>query len=180
MTQEQEVIRHILEGDIESFRFLLERYERAVVRMIMNITNDRGSSEDITQDVFFTAYRKLASYDPARGDFSTWLFTIARNKSINALRKRRAVSMSELPEQADEHNPSDRLTQKELFAGLDRVLRTLPLTHQRAFVMAEFERLSYEQIAQIEGVRLGTVKSRINRAKTRLRAALEDFKGDGL
>jgi RNA polymerase sigma-70 factor (ECF subfamily) len=78
MTQETKVIRHVLQGDIESFRFIVERYEAPIVRMIRNITNNRESCEDIAQDVFFTAYRKLASFDPARSNFSTWLFTIAR------------------------------------------------------------------------------------------------------
>jgi RNA polymerase sigma-70 factor (ECF subfamily) len=178
MTDEAEVIRQVLQGDVESFRLLLERYERPVVRFIRNISGHVESCEDIAQEVFFTAYTKLASFDAARSAFSTWLFSIARNKSINALKKKRALPMSELPEQADEHNPSDRLAQKELFAGLDRVLRTLPLTHRRAFVLAEIENLPYEQIAQIEGVKLGTIKSRINRAKKKLRSVLKDFGTD--
>jgi DNA-directed RNA polymerase specialized sigma24 family protein len=60
MTQEAQVIREVLEGDIESFRLIVERYERPIVRMIRNIINNRDSCEDIAQDVFFTAYRKLA------------------------------------------------------------------------------------------------------------------------
>lgn len=79
MTQETQAIGQVLQGDIESFRLIVERYERPIVRMIRNITNNRESCEDIAQDVFFTAYRKLASFDPARSNFSTWLFTIARN-----------------------------------------------------------------------------------------------------
>jgi RNA polymerase sigma-70 factor (ECF subfamily) len=88
-----------MEGDIESFRFIIEKYERPIVRMIRNIINNRQSCEDIAQDVFFSAYRKLASFDPARISFSTWLFTIARNKSINAIKKKRPLAMSGLPRQ---------------------------------------------------------------------------------
>ncbi|MHC4260469.1 MAG: RNA polymerase sigma factor, partial [Planctomycetota bacterium] len=115
MTQETDVIRQILEGDTESFRLLLARYERPVVRMVRNITDCAESCEDIAQDVFFTAYQKLASFDPARSSFSTWLFTIARNKSLNMLKKKRTVSMSELPEKADSRNPSDSVAQQEFF-----------------------------------------------------------------
>ena len=172
------VIRRVLEGDIESFRFIVERYERPVVRMIRNITDSTDSSEDIAQDVFFTAYRKLASFDPARSNFSTWLFTIARNKSINALRKKRALSISELPEKINPRTPSDVIAEKELFGRLDKELRTLPSKQKRALVLAEFEKLSYEEIAQIEGTRAGTIKSRINRAKNKLRSALKDLDGD--
>jgi RNA polymerase sigma-70 factor (ECF subfamily) len=180
MSQETETIRRILADDIESFRLLLERYQRPVVRMIRNITGDGESCEDIAQDVFLTAYKKLASFDPARSSFSTWLFTIARNKSLNAMKKKRPLVMAELPEGIDRRHPFDGFAEKEFFEKLDSQLKALPSRQRRAFVMSEFERLSYEQIAQIEGARLGTIKSRINRAKTRLRAALEDYEGDDL
>ena len=176
MIQETQVIRQVVEGDIESFRLIVERYERPIARMIRNIINNRESCEDIAQDVFFAAYRKLASFDPARGNFSTWLFTIARNKSINALRKKRPLSMSELPQKSDRHNPSDELAERELFDKLDAGLEALPSAQKRAFVLAEFEELSYEDIAQIEGVRIGTVKSRINRAKKKLAKALKEIR----
>ena len=175
MTQETKVIRHVLQGDIESFRLIVERYERPIARMIRNIINNRESCEDIAQDVFFTAYRKLASFDPARSKFSTWLFTIARNKSINALKKKRPLSMSELPQNSDTHNPSDELAEREFFDKLDAGLEALPSAQKRAFVLAEFEKLSYEKIAQIEGVRTGTIKSRINRAKKKLAKALKEI-----
>ena len=172
------VIKRIMEGDIESFRFILERYERPVVRMIRNITFDKESCEDIAQDVFITAYRKLTSFNPARSSFSTWLFTIARNKSINALRKKKPLFMSELPEGSNPHNPSDDMAKKEFFDQLDNTLLALPAKYKRAFILAEFENLSYEQISQIEGATLGTIKSRINRAKKKLRTALEELSGD--
>ena len=178
MTSEPELIRQILKGDIESFSLLVERYQKPVVRMIKNITDVRESCEDIAQDVFFTAYKKLASFDPARSSFSTWLFTIARNKSLNTLKKKRTLSMKELPEKADSRNPSDDLARKEFFAALDRILQALPFKQKTAFVLAEFEKLPYEQIAQIEGVRIGTIKSRISRAKKKLRSALKNLEGD--
>ena len=176
MIQETQVIRQVVEGDIESFRLIVERYKRPIARMIRNIINNRESCEDIAQDVFFAAYRKLASFDPARGNFSTWLFTIARNKSINSLRKKRPLSMSELPQNSDRHNPSDELAERELFDELDAGLDALPSAQKRAFVLAEFEELSYEDIAQIEGVRIGTIKSRINRAKKKLAKALKEIR----
>jgi RNA polymerase sigma-70 factor (ECF subfamily) len=178
MTQEIEVIRQVLEGDIESFGQIVKRYEKPVVRIIRNMTNKTESCEDIAQDVFFTAYKKLAYFDPGRSNFSTWLFTIARNKSINAIKKKRPASMSDLPEKINPHNPSDKLAEMEFFDRLDRELLALPQGQRRAFVFVEFEELSYEEIAQIEGTRIGTIKSRINRAKRRLAKALEDIGGD--
>ena len=176
MTQETKFIHQVLEGNTESFRHIVERYEKPIVRMIRNIINNRGSCEDIAQDVFFTAYRKLASFDPARSNFSTWLFTIARNKSINVIRKKRPVSMSELPPSSDVHTPSDELAEREFFDKLDAGLEALPSAQKRAFVLVEFENLTYEETAQIEGVRIGTIKSRINRAKKKLAKALKEIR----
>ena len=178
MTHETEIIRQVLEGDIESFRFILARYEKPVMRMIRNITYDKESCEDIAQDVFLTAYKKLASFDRARSSFSTWLFTIARNKSLNALKKKKPISVSEPPEKTNPHNPSDDMAKKEFYDQLDKTLQALPSRQRRAFILAEFEKLPYTEIAQIEGTRLGTIKSRINRAKQKLRTALVEFAGD--
>ena len=180
MKDDTKIIRQILQGDVESFRLLLERYEKPVVRMIRNITGCTDSYEDIAQEVFFTAYKKLASFDPACSSFSTWLFTIARNKSINAIKKKRVPTLGELPERTKPDDPLGNLANKELFDELDRVLHTLPGRQKRAFVLAEFERLSYQEIAEIEGIRVGTVKSRINRAKKRLRSALNNFEEDDI
>jgi RNA polymerase sigma-70 factor (ECF subfamily) len=146
--------------------------------MIKNLTNDARYCEDVAQDVFFTVYKNLSSFDAARSSFPTWLFTITKNKSINALKKKKTLSTTNLPERADQNNPSDNLAQEEFFRELGRKLQALPTRQRTAFVLAEFERLPYEQIAQIEGVRVGTVKSRINRAKKNLRLALKDFEGD--
>ena len=180
MTQDTEIIRQVLEGDIESFRLVLERYEMPIIRMIRNITGNKECCEDIAQDVFLAAYKKLVSFDPALSSFSTWLFTIARNKGINSLKKKRIPSMNEPPQEVDTANPSDNMAQKEFFDQLEQVLQRLPVKQKTAFVLAEFEELPYEQIAQIEGVRIGTVKSRINRAKKKLKSALIGFEEEGL
>jgi len=178
MTNEISIIKAVLEGDVESFRELVQRYEKPVVRMIKNLIDDHHICEDIAQDVFFTVYRKINSYDPARSNFSTWLFTIARNKSLNVMKKKRPSLISSLSENSDSFAPTDTLIQQEFFDRLDKALQNLPAKQKTAFVLAEFERLPYEQIAQIEGVRIGTIKSRINRAKKKLRSALESFKED--
>ena len=127
-----------------------------------------------------TAYKKLSFFDPHRSSFATWLFTIARNKSINAAKKKKPISMNNLPENLDSSTPTDILTHKELFDLLDRVLQRLPIRQKTAFVLAEFDKLPYEQIAQIEGTRIGTIKSRINRAKKKLRLALKSFEEDDI
>jgi RNA polymerase sigma-70 factor, ECF subfamily len=146
--------------------------------MIRRLISDSHRCEEIGQDVFVTAFQKLSTFDPARSQFSTWLFTIARNMSINALKKKLPLPMEELPETPVSRNPSHDLSDKEIFMQLDETLKALPGKLQRAFVLAEIEQMPYEEIARIEGARLGTIKSRINRARARIYAAMKDMKGD--
>lgn len=178
MEQELGIIRQVLDGQVDSFRLLVERYQRPIISMISNILNDRHLGEDVAQEVFFTAYKKLSTFDPARSEFSTWLFTIARNKSINALKKKKAHPPGKPPEKINPANPYTEVMRREFWTLLDRCLETLPARQKVAFVLAELEDLSYKQIAQIEGVRLGTVKSRINRAKKKLRQILKNREAD--
>ena len=177
---EMSIIKQVLGGDTESFCLLVQRYQKPVIRMIKNLIYDYHICEDIAQDVFFTAYRKLSSFDPNRSSFSTWLFTIARNKSINAIKRKKLLSVRGLSEISDLSLPSDKPNHKELFEQLDLALLKLPIKQKTAFILAEFERLPYEQIAQIEGTKIGTVKSRINRAKKKLRSTLKGFVGDNI
>ncbi len=178
MAEEISIIRAVLDGDIESFKELVLRYEKPVIRMVKNIIDDHHICEDVAQDVFFDVYRKLSSYDPARGSFLTWVFTIARNKSLNVLKKKRCLAINGVPGEINSSCPTDSLMQQEFFEQLDQGLRSLPPKQKTAFVLAEFEKLPYEQIAQIEGVRIGTIKSRINRAKAKLRIVLKRVKGN--
>lgn len=175
MSEEAGIIKRVINGDVDSFRLLVERYQRPVISMIGNLINDRGACEDLAQEVFFIAYRKLKSFDPARSKFSTWLFTIARNKGINFLRRKKFFLANKLHQKVDSHDPSDELAKEEFFEELDRVLGKLPGKQKRAFVLAEIEKLAYQDIAQIEGVPIGTVRSRINRAKKKLAARLKGY-----
>lgn len=178
MPEDSEIVKRVLGGDVDSFRILVERYQRPVLSMIQRIIWDSHRCEEIGQDVFVAAFRKLSTFDPARSEFSTWLFTIARNRSINALKKKLPVPMENLPELPVTRDPSHELADKEIFLQLDETLKALPEKLRRAFVLAEMEELSYAEVARIEGARLGTIKSRINRARARIYAALKNLKGD--
>ena len=172
---ENQTISQVLRGNIDAFRLLVEKYQTSIIRFAANLLGDNHIGEDVAQDVFFVAYKKLASFDPARSNFSTWLFSIAKNKCINEMKKKRVVFTNELPEKITAKGSSDGIAGQELFAELDKALQTLPGRQKRAFIFAEFENLPYQEIAQLEGVRIGTIKSRINRAKNKLRAALKIF-----
>jgi len=178
MTDEEKMIQEVLGGKTESFRWIVERYQGPVVQMISNVVGDRFAAEDIAQDVFVAVYQKLATHDPARSRFSTWLFVITRNKSINYLRQKQRTRVGDAPAVQSSDDPSDRICKEEFMVQLDCVLNQLPPAQKRAFVLAEFENLPYDQIAQIECVSIGTVRSRIHRAKKKIHKAIEALDGE--
>jgi len=177
MTDDNQAIRRVLDGDTEGFRILVQRYQRPVFAMIRNMIHNPADCEEIAQEVFLSAYRNLSGFDPARASFSTWLFTIARNKCFSAMRKRTAAPAGDPPPGADLTTPDASLAEKELFEALDAALDALPPEQRTAFVLAELVGLSREQIARVENVEVGTVRSRLSRAKGSLRSLLGQFAG---
>jgi len=178
MTEDINIINDVLSGDIDAFKLLIQRYQKPVLSMTKNITNDYHTAQDIAQDTFFAAYKKLHTFDQNRSSFSTWLFTIAKNKSINALRKKKPIPADNLPENIDSANPADNLSQKEFFNKLDTALQRLPVKLKTAFVLAEFQNLTHSEIAKIEGAKTNTIKTRVFRAKEKLRLALNKLDGE--
>lgn len=178
MTHEKQMIQDVLDGKTDAFRRIIERYQRPVFQMVFNLIFDRHGAEDIVQEVFLTAYQKLSTFDPMRCRFSTWLFTIARNKSINYLRqKKQSVSLDQAAA-ALSSNPGDSVESEDFIRQMDDALNRLPTRQKRAFMLAEFENLPYDQIAQMECVSIGTVKSRIHRAKKKLQKMLKHLSGE--
>lgn len=173
MNSDQDIIERILRGDRDSFRLLVKRYENRVFCFVRNLLRDAHATEDIAQETFLSAYENLRSYDSGQALFSTWLLTIARNKCLNAIKKHRPIPVKQLPEPQDSRSPDSRLEQTEFYARFDEALDTLPFPQRTAFVLAEIQGLSYEEIGRIEQVKIGTVKSRIARAKEKLRELLQ-------
>jgi RNA polymerase sigma-70 factor (ECF subfamily) len=167
------VIQRVLQGDVESFRALVERYQGLLFGFLRNLLSNAADCEDLAQEVFLAAFQNLAAYQPAQARFSTWLLTIARNKCLNLLKKKKSVALPGLPQEIDARTPDTILAEEELFRQLDAVLAALPLEQKTAFVLAEIQGLSYEEIGAIEGISLGTVKSRISRARDKLRALFQ-------
>ena len=174
MDADQQAIRQVLAGNADSFRALVEKYERPLFVLVRNLVRDAGDAEDIAQETFVAAYANLKSYDPGRAKFSTWLFAMARNRCLNWLKRRRPLVTARLPEGIVQDTPGSRLDAEATFQRLDAALDELPVEQRTAFVLAEIQGLSYRDIVRIEGVRLGTVKSRIARAKQKLRNCLRD------
>jgi RNA polymerase sigma-70 factor (ECF subfamily) len=172
MNDDLDAIRRVLADDVESFRRLVERYQRPLLKLVRNLTPPDIDHEGVAQEVFLAAFRALGSFDPKKSAFSTWLFTIARNRCWNELNRRRPVAGVELPEVFDLRSPERAASEAELFRQLDAALEALPFDQRSAFVLAQLQGLSYEEVGRIEGVGVGTVKSRIARAREKLRTLL--------
>lgn len=174
MHDDSDAIARTLAGEREAFRALVLRYQGPLFGYVGKLLSLPGEVEDIVQDIFCLAFSRLGSYDPRRGRFSTWLFAIARNRCFNRMTARRreptesqAAGTERL---AHDDCPVERAASKELFASLDLALSRVPAEQRSAFVLAVLEGLPLAEIALIEGVAVGTVKSRISRARSRLRA----------
>lgn len=179
MDDDVAVIERVLAGDAAAFRVLVERYQRRVFGFARRFLTQTTDCEDVAQEVFLSAYRNLASYRAERARFSTWLLALARNKCLNLLTKRGPAPVGGdvvVPEPIDPRTPETALAEAELHARLDACLATLPLEQKTVFVLAELHDLSLAEIGRIEEVSVGTVKSRLSRARSKLR---EQWVGEG-
>jgi RNA polymerase sigma-70 factor, ECF subfamily len=170
MNDDLRTIQRVLEGEIDAYRLLVEKYQQPLFAMIRNILSPPADCEDIAQETFLAAFLHLGSYDARESKFSTWLFTIARNQCFNKAKKLKPLSMDSLDPCVASGHPAEQLIEAEFAAALDRAMNALPFEQKTAFVLAEIQGLPLDEISRIEGVPLGTVKSRISRAKEKLRS----------
>jgi RNA polymerase sigma-70 factor (ECF subfamily) len=170
MNDDLRTILRVLEGNSDAYRLLVEKYQKPLFSLLSNLLSDPNDCEDIAQETFIAAYLHLGSYDSRESKFSTWLFTIGRNLCFNKLKKCKPQVMESIDPCAALSHPADRLMADEFNASLDRVLDSLPFEQKSVFVLAEIQELPLEEISRIEGVPLGTVKSRLSRAKEKIRS----------
>ena len=178
MSNEEPIIASVLAGNTGEFRKLVEQYHRSIFRFARNLIGNEHDVEDITQEVFLAAFDHLAAFNSNRASFLTWLLTIARNRCVNYLKRKRPVIDGEMVSATLSAADSDQHTKNEFWSRLDEALDGLPIDQKMAFVLSEIEGLSYAEIAHIEQTTLGTVKSRIHRAKKRLRSVMSPTLGD--
>lgn len=167
-----------LRGDPRAFGQIVARYQVRLLNFVYRMIGDRERAEDLVQEAFLRVYRHLDRFDPAR-KFSTWIYTIASNLAKNELRNRSRAPFVAIDhsQPGDERNLSsiafeDRTTRpdtlferRSLKALVDETVARLPSHHREVFVLRELEGKSYEEIAEIMHCNLGTVKSRLNRAR---------------
>jgi RNA polymerase sigma-70 factor (ECF subfamily) len=179
-------IERARQGDLAAFEELVNRYEQKIFRLAMNITGNREDAEDVLQEAFLKAYTNLGRF---QGDsrFYTWLVRIAINEGLMKLRKRRAnvVSLDQeleaeddvLPRQVEDWgpNPEQRFAQIELQQILDEAIASLEPGYRIVFVLRDIEQLSSEEIAQALDLSVPAVKSRLLRARLKLRERLNPY-----
>jgi RNA polymerase sigma-70 factor (ECF subfamily) len=181
--EDAELVRLILAGDAELFADLVNRYKTRLYRFIERYTNDAEDARDVTQDVFMKVYGALDSYDP-KYKFSTWLFRIAGNAAIDHLRRRKVRPLPlELPADADgvarqvepkenRPDPFEDLARRRLGQALHDAIERLPDDYRELISLRHYGELPYEEIAELKGMPLGTVKNKLFRARQALRDLL--------
>ncbi|MGI6460987.1 MAG: RNA polymerase sigma factor [Candidatus Hydrogenedentales bacterium] len=164
-------------GDIEAFEYLVKRYRNEVFALSYHFLRNREQAWDVAQEVFIKAYNALAQF---RGDasFKTWLMRITANQCKDFLKKRRLETVSfddgRLAEHAQSHllAPDRSLEATEIGEAIQKAIGKLSHKHKTAFILREFEGLSYEEMAQVMECSMGTVMSRLHHARKRLQKSL--------
>ncbi len=173
----QIVMRH-LAGEPQAFGTLVDRYQTRLLNFVNRTIGDRERAEDLVQEVFIRVFRHLHRFDQTK-KFSTWIYTIASNLAKNELRNRSRNPLvlfqtikknweaDHRPLQFEDTTarPDDLYRKRFLKDAVDHCVQRLPEHHREVFVLRELEGKSYQEIAEITGCNLGTVKSRLNRAR---------------
>lgn len=181
MTTDEALVKQCCRGDKEAFAALVERYQDKIYNLTYRLVSNTEDASDLTQEVFYRALLRIKSF---RGEasFATWLYRIATNVCYDELRSRKkqqVISLDnsfpddpplELPDGGA--GPAEIYMRRIVFQRLQEVIATLPIEQRTAIVLRDIQGLSYEEIAQALQCSLGTVKSRLSRARQALRDKL--------
>jgi RNA polymerase sigma-70 factor (ECF subfamily) len=171
--KDESLLQKVANGSLDSLAVIYERHGDFVFRFAMRLSGDRTTAEEVTQDVFVAMIRQSGSFDSRRGQLSTWLCGIARKM----IWTRTGLSQRWHPIDSLENEPCTEVVDDDPAAVLDRAeavaivregLERLPPHLKEVIILCEFEEISYEQAAAILSVPVGTVRSRLHRAKTQL------------
>ncbi len=160
-----------------SWEQVVREHSARVYRLAYRLTGNRHDAEDLTQEVFVRVFRSLPTYTP--GTFEGWLHRITTNLFLDITRRRQRIRFEGLGEEITarlcgaEPTPSQAFDERHLDGDVAAALADLPPEYRAAVVLCDIEGLSYEEIAGVLGVKLGTVRSRIHRGRAQLRTALE-------
>lgn len=188
--EDREVIEIFVAGDERAFTEIYERYKTRIMNFIWRTIGDKERAEDLLQETLIRIYRHAWRFDNTK-KFSTWIFTIAHNLAKNELRNRSRdplvlfQTMRSAEEEDDrplqfedlKSRPDDMYRKRHLRLLVNRAVASLPEHHRQVFILREMEGKTYEDISEIIHCNLGTVKSRLNRARTAFAAIIEPALG---
>lgn len=193
---DDELMERFQKGDEDAFTLLVRRHEKPLINFIAQFIGDRDSAEDLAQDTFIRIFQAAPRYKPGRAQFNTWMYHIASNLCKNELRNRARrdrhwVDNTVKDEEEDagtgiesrianapadaSYQPDVVLQRKELRDALRKAIAALPEQYREPLVLRDIQGLSYEEISKVLGIRAGTTKSRINRARLILKDKLKPF-----
>lgn len=187
VSEDAELVRRCREGDPEAFRTLVARYHPRIFNLIYSLVRDRDEADDLAQEVFIKAFRSLSGFK-GQAQVYTWLYRIAVNRCLDWLKSRRRHPETSLDRvevyRADgavlrgSGATDAEMEQRELGRALEGALRELPPDYRVALTLREVDGLSYEEVADAMGCSVGTVKSRLFRARAQLQGLLADIHED--
>ena len=183
MTDEK-LLQRAGRGDEEAFLALYERHRATVFRFAYRMLGSAALAEELTHDCFLSLVRRPEGFDPSRASLRTYLYAAVRNLSAKHLRRHGGESaleeLEDEPAAAEREEPLRRLLDAELSEEVQRAVAALPPLQREVVVLVEYEELTLAEAAAVVGADVGTVKSRLHRARRRLRRALSFyFKSDG-
>lgn len=171
-------LRRAATGDRAASRVLVERYQHRVFALASRMLSRApvATVEDIAQDTFLQVFRRLGGFDPGGpARLSTWILTIAARRAIDELRKQRPALIA-APERAGGQRADERANRREVIEAIEAALADLSPELRAAFLLREYHGLEYTEIATSLGIDLGTVKSRLSRARAALREKLAEVR----
>lgn len=183
-TEEDQLIRQALEGRSEAYGQLVERYQERLYNAMLHVVGSPDEAEDVVQDSFVQAYIKLNTFQ-GNSRFFTWLYRIAFNNALSRRRRRRADMSIEQSREASGGEPEDRteapdepMLRDERIAVVKAAMQRLTEEHRTILVLREMQDMAYEDIAEILDINIGTVRSRLSRARNQLHDYLKKMMGD--
>jgi RNA polymerase sigma-70 factor (ECF subfamily) len=167
------LLARVQAGDERAMASLYDRYSRVVYSVALRVLREPAASEDVLQEVFMQIWRNPSSFTAARGSLGGWLSIVARNRSIDTLRRKRPTTYVDDVALATPFNLADEAERNTLMERARAVIVQLPREQRKTLEMAFFDGLTHSEIAEITGDPLGTVKTRIRSALLTLRKAFQ-------
>jgi len=192
-----EIIGKVLTGDVNSFEIIVKKYEKMIYNLAMAKTQNRENAQDITQECFLRAYKMLRSYRTDSA-FSTWIYRICQNLVFDFYRKNKKIktvslSVPDSDDGGDENfknfretdiadtsgEPSEQIIREEKIKKIRQIINSLPEDLRDIIILRDIKNLSYTEIADMLDVEIGTVKSRLNRAREKFKNYIIKNNKDG-